>query len=104
MPASPSTSSYLTLWPRALRAGCSFTSAKETSLTRSEPASTVKWPVPVRVLLPLRLPSSRLTPLPATKPGALPSLMVSGKSVETLSPSLSVRVTVSGSAKDSLPW
>ncbi|MNH18939.1 hypothetical protein D3C79_786600 [compost metagenome] len=104
MAASPSTSSYLTLWPSAVRAGCSFTFAKETSLTRSEPASTVKWPVPVRGACPSRSPSLRLTPLPATKPGALPSLMVSGKSVETLSPSLSVRVTVSGRSKDSLPW
>ncbi|MNQ74533.1 hypothetical protein D3C85_892920 [compost metagenome] len=104
MLASPSTSSYFTLWPRAVRAGCSAGSANDTSLTRSEPASTVKWPVPVRGLLPSRLPSSRLTPLPATKPGALPSLMVSGNWVETLSPSLSVRVMARGRSRDSLPW
>ena len=80
-------------------------SANDTSLTRSGPALTRKWPVPVRVLLPSSPRSSRLaTPLPATKCGAWPSLMVSGKSVETLSPSLSVRVTVSGRSRDSLPW
>ncbi|MNT22749.1 hypothetical protein D3C72_1581430 [compost metagenome] len=103
MLASPSTSSYLTCCPSAVNAGCSATSANDTSLTRSEPALTLKWPVPVRALLPSRLPSSRLTPLPATKPGALPSLMTSGKVVDALSPSLSVRVTLSGRSRDSLP-